>query len=521
MIYRPVGKTRLSVSAVAIGTASLRLVPEKQAIATLAAAFRAGINLVHTAPDYEGADELVRLALRESAPPVPVAVATNAWGTAEWCERVFEETCRRFGTERLELFGIASLYDREKLGDNVWGAGGLVEFLERKKAEGRLTAAFCSTHGPAEHTAALIRRGVFDAVMLAWNPLRFHLLSYNPDTLGAVLGNEASGDWRFEDLRRVETEVFAAARETGTGLLIMKPLAGGLLAQGRAFAVRAGMTAPRPGVAPAAVLRTILAREEVCAVVPGMAHPDEVAENLKACEPGSDGETEAVRRAAESLAREWCSRCGDCDGTCRKGLPLSWLFRAAYLHLFPSVTHELDDRLTFPALHPEARTACLDCADPTCRCPSGLSIRDELPRLHRRIAELCRQGQWPATPPASPPSRPWDWRVVYCDLPETMPAEGEATLRVYLENVGSAGWWASPGGGHSCVRLALEVDGVRVATLAPRVDVPPGGRVHFVAPFRAPSRIGSCRVVLSLGEPGGAPFGPGGSAELAYTIEIV
>ncbi len=521
MIYRAVGNTRLVVSALAVGTASLRLVPEKQAIATLVAAFRAGVNLVHTAPDYEGADELVRLALQECSPPVPVAVATNAWGTAEWCERVFEETCRRFGTERLELFGIASLYDREKLGDNVWGAGGLVEFLQRKKAEGRLTAAFCSTHGPADHTAALIRRGVFDAVMLAWNPLQFHLLSYNPSTLGSVLGAATGSDWRFEDLRRVESEVFAAARETGTGLLVMKPLAGGLLAHGRAFTVRAGMPAPRPGVRPAAILRTILAREEVCAVVPGMAHPDEVAENLGACEPSSAGETETVWQAAQSLAREWCSRCGECDGTCRKGLPLSWLFRAAYLHLFPSVTHELDDRLTFAALHPESRTACLDCQDPTCRCPSGLTIQDELPRLHRGVAALRRQGQWPATPPASPPVRPWDCRVVYCDLPETLPAGGEAILRIFLENTGSAGWWASPGPDHSCVRLSVAMDGTWVATLAPRVDVPPGGRVHFVVSLHAPARVGPCRLVLALGEVGAAPFGPAGAENLAYTIEIV
>lgn len=520
MIYRRVGCTQLEVSALAFGTASLRLVSERQGVAALVAAFRAGINLVHTAPDYEGADELVRLALLECTPPRPLVVATNAWGTVAYCERVFEETCRRFGTERLGLFGIASLYDREQVGDNIWGPAGMVEFLLRKKAEGRLTAAFCSTHGPADHTIALLQRRVFDAVMLAWNPLKFHLLSYNPATLWSVAGEPPPADWRFENLHRVEAEVFPVARATGSSLFIMKPLAGGLLARGGAFTCRTDFTQPQPKVRPAAILRAILGHDAVCSVVTGMAHPAEVLENLEACSPATPNEHAALTATVDAFASAMCSRCGRCDGTCSHGLPISWLFRAAYLHLFPSVTHELDARFEYRVLHPADRATCLDCTDRTCRGSCHLDIGALLPLLHNHVTRLHQTGQLPVRAPSPPPAQRYGMRVIYQDVPHTVPAGTTVDLRFFLQNTGQAGWWDRPGPGHSFVRMALYVDDAHTVSATLRVDVPPGGRAHFIVPFTAPLRAGPCQLRLELFEHDVAFFRENGVAPLLFSIVI-
>jgi len=59
MEYRRLGRSNLHVSAVGFGTCQLRRVPEQQALDTLKRGFDLGVNLVHTAPDYEGADDLV------------------------------------------------------------------------------------------------------------------------------------------------------------------------------------------------------------------------------------------------------------------------------------------------------------------------------------------------------------------------------------------------------------------------------------------------------------------------------
>jgi predicted aldo/keto reductase-like oxidoreductase len=184
MSYRPLGRTSLRVSAVGFGTCQLRLVPEQQAIDTLKRGFELGVNVVHTAPDYEGADELVAQAVEESGRDV--VVFSQGYGARSHFEWLFETACRRYKTKRLDVFGIAGVEDREYLKENVWGKGGVVEFLLEKKREGRIGAIYGETHGPPEYIAKLIRSGVFDALLLAYNSLGFHALSYFPEPISGV-----------------------------------------------------------------------------------------------------------------------------------------------------------------------------------------------------------------------------------------------------------------------------------------------------------------------------------------------
>ena len=66
-------------------------------------------------------------------------------------ERVFETTCARFRTERLDLYGIAAVDDREAFRENVWGKGGMIEFLLRMKERGRIGSIFCTNHRNPQH----------------------------------------------------------------------------------------------------------------------------------------------------------------------------------------------------------------------------------------------------------------------------------------------------------------------------------------------------------------------------------
>src|SRR5262249_39229431 len=153
---------------------------------TLRRGFELGVNLVHTAPDYEGAEDLVAQALRGTSREV--IVCSQGYGPMSQFEAFFEATRARLGKPRLELFGIACVEDREALGENVWGPGAMVDFLRRQKAAGRLGGIFCTTHGPPEYIRRLIESDAFDALMIAYNVLGFHLLSCNPAGLGELLG---------------------------------------------------------------------------------------------------------------------------------------------------------------------------------------------------------------------------------------------------------------------------------------------------------------------------------------------
>src|SRR5687768_16071448 len=109
MRYRRLGRTGLRVSAIAFGTCQLRLLPEADAIAALSTGFELGVNLVHTAPDYAGAAALVARAVRASGRDI--VVCSQAYGSMDTFERLFEETCEQLGKNRLELFGIACVDD--------------------------------------------------------------------------------------------------------------------------------------------------------------------------------------------------------------------------------------------------------------------------------------------------------------------------------------------------------------------------------------------------------------------------
>ena len=198
--------------------------------------FELGVNVVHTAPDYEGVDAIVARAIRESGRTVHVLpqaydVHYNTKGRVENFERLFEDALRTYGVDRFPLFGIACLDDREAYQENVWGTGGMVEFLLRKKSEGVIGGLYCTTHGGPDFVLRALEADVFDALMIAYNPLGFHLLSFSPPE-----GRS------FENMKATKEQIFPAAAARDVGIIVMKPLAGGLLCDSRAFPPRAPLS---------------------------------------------------------------------------------------------------------------------------------------------------------------------------------------------------------------------------------------------------------------------------------------
>lgn len=350
MSYRPLGKTGIMVSAVGFGTSQLRVVPEQDAIDTLLQGFDLGVNLVHVAPDYEGAEKLVACAIRESPVGSQVLVCTqgydthgNSRGRVQHFERLFEESCRTFDRECIDLYGIACIDDRENFDENVWRAGGMVEFLARKKQEGRIRATFCTTHGSPDFIRKLLLADVFDALMLAFNPLGFHLLSVHPPR-----------PRQPENLHVTAKEIFPLAAERGVGLMIMKPFAGGLLTGGGAFPIRDLIPADGDSPDAADILRSILRHKEISCVVPGTASVWEATQNAMAGhspQQFQDG-SEKVERRVFALQSALCSRCGACEDLCSQKLPVSWLFRAAYVSMHPGAAYENWDEAEYFSLHP-------------------------------------------------------------------------------------------------------------------------------------------------------------------------
>jgi predicted aldo/keto reductase-like oxidoreductase len=460
-----IGRTGVELSVVGLGTCSLRLLPEERAYTTLRRALDEGVDWFHTSSDYEGADELVARAIRDSGRRA-FAVADGSGAPAHF-HACLARARRLAGTDRLELFGISCIDEQEYVGHDVWGAEGMVETLLAEKRAGRIGAVFCTTHGTPEYVQRLVTCGVFDAVMLAYNPLGFHVLSYDARAEGK----------RGEDLARTFAEVLPLAAETGVSILVMKALGGGLLATSQASPPRTLLVEERRALRAEDILRHILSLPGVTAVLPGAGTPEEAGEDAHAGHgpPELEPERQAVLEARLAvLQSRLCSRCGACEPTCSRGLPVSWLFRDAYMWLNPSDTFDAVPRLSSAHLLAGEPLACHTCTNPTCMCPAGLDVRSELTLAQDALTELGRRGLLPLTPSELDVSAIGDEPraiVVQRDTPL------EGPWRLWLQNAGRRVWRAEPGDDH--VELVVR-DGVEVVQrVRLRYDCHPGERVHF------------------------------------------
>lgn len=495
MEFRQVGSTGVHLSAVGFGTCQLRLVPERQAIDTLCRGFELGVNWVHTAPDYGGAERMVARAIAESG--ADVHVLSNASGPVEHFGWVFENTCRLLGTRRLPLFGVSGIDYCEDLGQNVFGPGGMVEFLERRRDEGRLSGIFCTTHGSPDYLEKLVTCGRFDAVMLSYNPLGFHVLSYH----GKDEGKE------FEVIPETHERIFPLAQERGVSLLVMKPLAGGMLVPSRAFPPHERFSEEQEPLAARDILRTTLSIPAVCAVVPGTASLEEAEENAMA---GHDlpheKEVAEIKSDIEPTIGEMqaslCSRCGECEPTCSQGLPVSWLFREAYIWNYPSDTFEALDRLHYFKLHPGETPTCADCTDQSCLCPVGLDIPASLVRVHEGMVSLRSQGQLHCTEEELVErivSGHVTAGVVWSEVPERLVAGEEALCRLWLHNGGDTIWWTHHTRPKELSQALVVTLDDQIAVTRPLLhDVGPEQRCHFSFLLPAPWLPGARQLRVEL-----------------------
>ncbi len=510
MLFRRVGQTDLQLSVVGFGTCQLRMVPERQAIQTLCQGFELGVNWVHASPDYEGAEELVARAIAASGRRDIIPV-TNGWASADKLEELFANSCRIQGRDTLPLYGLSCIDDDELLlRNNVWGPGGLVERLVQMKRDGRIQATFCSTHAPPEYVQKLIESGAFDAIMLAYNPLGFHALSYDSRSEGKP----------YEVLPENARRIFPLAAERGVSLLVMKPFAGGMLTRGKAFPARRRFSNEQVELEPADILRTILLHPGVTAVVPGTAAVAEAVQNARAGHAPLEVAPAArtlLEQTVTLMRRDLCSRCGECDTTCSKSLPISWLFREGYMWSYQADTFEGIDRHHYFRLHPDRTLACATCIEQTCHCPYGIEIPRELTAVHAQVLELSARQLMHSHPAAAEQFTRRGHvaaRVLTQELPAQLAGGKSGLARVWLENVGDRCWTRGETRGDRCrIFLRAATDRLPLADCELRQDVHPGERAHFAFELPAPRAGGEHLVHLELVTPGLA-----GGSELVTRI---
>jgi predicted aldo/keto reductase-like oxidoreductase len=330
--YRTLGRTGLKVGRLGYGA----LITTDHSV--VARALDLGINYFDTAREYQNGnnERMVGVALGARRKDVVLSTKFDANHNLDknGAMAELETSLKALNTDYVDVW---YLHARDKVSEI---ADGLVEAQLVAKRQGKVRFLGVSTHEPETLVPAILRRGVFDVVMLNYN---------------------------FTVERGVERAIQALAK-ANLGIVIMKPMAAGQDLRKR----------KKPGIF-AAALKWVARNPHFSTVIPSMKDRDQLEENFAAMfEKFSPADERLLQARLEEIRPYQCRWCGQCSGQCPYGVPVKAVLR--YVNYAEGYGEFALGREQFLKLPAEMRRQCGDCPSCTVHCPNGVHVADRLAR---------------------------------------------------------------------------------------------------------------------------------------------
>lgn len=339
---RKLGKTGLEVSEVGFGC----MITSDQSVIERAADL--GVNLFDTARGYQSGnnERLVGAALKGRRDKVVLSTKSAAPTKAEALAHL-EESLKQLGTDHVDIWYLHAKKAAAELTEDLLDAQRLA------KEQGKVRFAGVSLHaGHAEVIPAAIAKKM-DVVLVTYN-----------FTMGDR--NDA---------------LMQSLHDTGVGVVAMKVMAGGRGPE--AVALRDRLAA-QGGMLSA--LKWSLRKPFVHATIPSTTDMAQLDENIRAmAEPFAPADEQKLAARLERLRPDYCSMCGQCEGTCPKGLPVADVLRyLTYAEGYGQFGLGREQFLAMPAALRDVR--CSDCGSCAVRCPQGVEVARRLGRAQELFA---------------------------------------------------------------------------------------------------------------------------------------
>lgn len=274
MEKRKFGSTGLEVSLIGFGGFHLLEIPQSEATVLLNEYLDRGGSYIETAMGY-GAGESERKignAVSDRRKEY-VLVTKTGEREAEGCRKSVEESLVNLKTDHVDILLMHAVSTHEAL-DKILAKGGAFEEAQKMKSEGKVGHIGLSMHGQPDILISAIKKAPFEAVMTTIN--------YYDDN----------------NFPKIQKELIPLANEKGIGIILMKPLADGLLYKNAEEAFSYAFSQP------------------VSVIVTGMNNREmvkldmDLAENFKPLTPSELG---AIKTCAPELGNYVCRQCGLCD----------------------------------------------------------------------------------------------------------------------------------------------------------------------------------------------------------------
>ena len=335
MEYRILGKTGLKISRMGFGGIPIQRIDAEGTKTLMHELKDAGVNFIDTARGYTVSEEYLGYALEGIREDFVVATKSMS-RTKEAMAADIDISLKNLRTDYIDLYQLHNL-PPEQLAV-VTAPGGALEALLEAKAAGKIRHI-----GVTSHSLDTFRM----ALELPW--VETFMFPYN------IVETQA------EDL-------IAKAAETNIGFICMKPLAGGAIEEATL------------------ALRYVCANPNVTVVIPGMAEPKELRQNLAAASDTAEltqEEKAGFQRIRSALGTQFCRRCNYCQ-PCSAGINISGAFLFdGYLQRYGLAEWA---KSRYMAMEKKA-SDCIGCGACEQRCPYQLPIRKMLAKVAEHFGE--------------------------------------------------------------------------------------------------------------------------------------
>jgi hypothetical protein len=347
--YKILGRTGLKVTTVGFGC----MITSDGSVIERAA--DAGINYFDTARSYSHGnnERMVGAALGTKRKQVVLSTKTHAPDKAGMQQHL-EQSLRELNTDYIDIWYLHGRSSGDEITDDM------IEVQQTTKKAGKIRFAGVSTHsGQKDVIPWMVQKGVFDVVLAAYN-----------------FSMSAAGDAGME-------QAIATAAKAGMGVVAMKVMAGGIRSVRPGDPMYQKLT--QPGALLAA-LKWVVNKPNVATTIPSMTDNDQLEENLKAMgNPFSVSDQKLLAAHLEMIRPVYCRMCGQCDGSCQKGLPVADVLRfLTYADGYGQFELGRERFLELTAEHAAVR--CGDCAECTVHCPHGVQVSDRIARAQGLFA---------------------------------------------------------------------------------------------------------------------------------------
>jgi predicted aldo/keto reductase-like oxidoreductase len=300
MEYKKLGNTDLKVSSLGFGAMRLSIPPGSneftKAIELLKHANNGGINFFDVGTFYchHQCEAAFGQAIKGLEHKIIISGKNSSHQSIHenWTDQL-KNTLSQFGRDALDIYFIHYLnkldWDRHFIQE------GVIDQVEQAKNEGFIKYLGFSSHDTPEHIRYLIDTGSFDAIILSYN-----------------------------FLNRTYEDTMKYAFEKGLGVIIMNPLAGGILKDSYLdlHELKDHFNAGIPEIA----MNYVLSNPNVHSVLSGMQSVDEIDNNITtACDERNTPEDLEIINDVITRSRKehltYCTGCGYCL-PCTQGIDI-------------------------------------------------------------------------------------------------------------------------------------------------------------------------------------------------------